>query len=73
MIIRLLPILPGSRLIDVMAAQPGHVIGEQLQRNHRRDRPQQVIGPGDPQHPMGKLVDLLVIFIGDGQNLPSAL
>src|SRR5262245_23809627 len=61
-----------ARLIDVGAPGDGGVIREQLERDDRKDRAQQLVGVGHPADVVGEALDLLVALGRDSDDLRVA-
>src|SRR5688500_6630662 len=61
-----------ARLVDVGAPRERDVVGEQLERDDRQDRAQDLVGVRDPAHVVGDAADLLVTLRRDGDDLRVA-
>ena len=55
-----------------MTPQPGDVISKKLQWNDSSHRAEEIVGPGDAHHAFGELVNLLIVLVGNRQNLATA-
>src|SRR5215831_20883085 len=60
-----------ARLIHVTAAEDGHVVGQELKRDDRQERREELGRRGDGQHVIGPAAHLVIAAIADGDDLAA--